>query len=412
MYKISRSNVELCMNNSYITDTIPIQDIIRVEQDEKYTLMKYRKHETKQLTTLDAEGMEHLKKQGFRGDILGGELVNFRSLIFDRECKRLLSFTPPKSTVIQTDNVTYEEFVEGTMVSVFHDGNTWEIATRSIVGGRNTFYKDQQISKTFRTMFLEAMTNDLVEFEMLNEEYCYTFILQHPYNRVVVPFCKTSLYLVAVYEIWNTDDKEIIIKEIPCDKIRDTHEELCKRVKFPEKYEGTREEIEQKYCSEEAPYNIVGVMIKSGNQRDKMRNPVYERVRHLRGNQPKQQYQYLTLRKEGRVHELLKYFPELKKKCSIWRNQVHSFTSSLHTNYLKVFVLHETPLENTPFELRPHIVKLHEMYIHELKPKDERVTRHKVIEYVNSLHPSQMLFAINTPIRKQHKDLLVRDFKK
>ena len=400
------------MNNNYITDTIPIQDLIRVDKDEKYTLMKYRKHETKQLTTLDAEGMEHMKKKSFTSEMFNGELIYFRSLVFDSNCERLLSFTPPKSTKIVNDKMDFEEFVEGTMVSVFHNGETWEIATRSVVGGRNTFFKDQQISKTFRTMFLEAMTNDIVEFEMLNEKYCYTFILQHPYNRVVIPFSKTSLYLVAVYEITNTDDKEFIIQEINRDTVRETHKELCRRVKIPAKYEGTMEEIQQKYCSEDAPYNIVGVMIKSGNQRDKIRNPVYERVRRLRGNQPKQQYQYLTLRKEGRVRELLKYFPELKKKCSIWRNQIHSFTNSLHTNYLKVFVLHETPLENTSFELRPHIVKLHEMYIHELKPKDERVTRHKVIEYVNSLHPSQLLFAINTPIRKQHKDLLVRDFQK
>jgi hypothetical protein len=34
-------------------------------------------------------------------------------------------------------------------------------------------------------------------------------------------------------------------------------------------------------------------------------------VRHLRGNQPKLQYQYLCLRHSGKLPEFLKFYPEI-----------------------------------------------------------------------------------------------------
>lgn len=403
-YVFRRSTINACLENKRI-ENIPIRDLVRVEREEHYTLIKYRKHEVNSLQELIPEELKKYKKSAFNGDILDGELVNYRSLVFNQDGSYLMSFTPPKSTQI-TGTASYEEFVEGTMVSVFYNKflETWEIATRSVIGGRNVFYQNDT-NKTFRSMFLEAMTNKLLEFEMLYKNYCYTFVVQHPQNRVVVPFHQTNLYLVATYEIINLLD-EIYIHEIPQEEVCRTHPEMIKHVSFPKKYSGTHDEIVEKYCSETTPYNIVGVMMKSGSTRDKIRNPVYERVRKLRGNQPKQQYQYLALRREGRVREFLKYFPELRKKCAIWREQVHAFTRILHQSYMNVFVLHKMPIQDTLYQLRPHIIALHEKYIHSFKPLGERVTKEKVIEYVNSLHPSQLLFVLNTPVRMQHKDAL------
>ena len=62
------------------------------------------------------------------------------------------------------------------------------------------------------------------------------------------------------------------------------------------------------------PYNIVGVMIYAPDgTRTKLRNPNYEDIRKLRGNQAKLQYQYLTLRQNGKMKDFLIYYPEYKK---------------------------------------------------------------------------------------------------
>ena len=50
-------------------------------------------------------------------------------------------------------------------------------------------------------MFLEASNNANFEFDILDKTLCYSFVLQHPKNRIVVPFKETQLYLVACYRI-------------------------------------------------------------------------------------------------------------------------------------------------------------------------------------------------------------------
>ena len=73
-------------------------------------------------------------------------------------------------------------------------------------------------------------------------------------------------------------------------------------IKFPLVYEEkTYSELIDKYASMNTDYNTLGLVLinKVTGERAKIRNPVYEQVRQLRGNQPKLQFQYLSLRKEG-----------------------------------------------------------------------------------------------------------------
>ena len=50
-------------------------------------------------------------------------------------------------------------------------------------------------------MFSEASEKNNFNMNQLDKKYNYSFVLQHPRNRIVVPFSKPQLYLVKVYEI-------------------------------------------------------------------------------------------------------------------------------------------------------------------------------------------------------------------
>ena len=129
----------------------------------------------------------------------------------------MVSFTPPKSISADTfikkypnivENIVAEEFVEGTMINVFFDKNvgllgSWEISTRNIVGAICNFYKSSNSNKTFRQMFIEAAMVCNLDINNLDKELSYSFVLQHPENKIVIPFSKPDLYLVAVYKIYN-----------------------------------------------------------------------------------------------------------------------------------------------------------------------------------------------------------------
>ena len=133
----------------------------------------------------------------------------FRSVLTDGE--KIHIYSPPKSlpfaSIAETpyDDYVLEELVEGTMINLFWNeySNDWDIATKGSLGGKYSFYQDNK--KTFRTMFLEAANNQHIEFEYFNKNISYSFVLQHPDNRIVVPFQNTKLVLVALYEINGSD---------------------------------------------------------------------------------------------------------------------------------------------------------------------------------------------------------------
>lgn len=60
-------------------------------------------------------------------------------------------------------------------------------------------------------MFTEAMVLNNLYLDMLNKQFCYSFVLQHPYNRIVAPISNPQLYLVAVYQIINVIDEKATI---------------------------------------------------------------------------------------------------------------------------------------------------------------------------------------------------------
>lgn len=345
-----------------------------------------------------------------------------RSVVINRENK-VVSFAPPKSLHSDTfikkypeknNSIVAEELVEGTMINVFWDpcigmGGAWEIATRNKVGANSSFYNNKK-GKTFREMFAECCNNSGLDYEMLDRNYCYSFVMQHPENRIVVPFTNMELYLIQVCDIVNTENGtcNVVIQDINSIKIDKIWKNT--KIKFPRIYEDwyRYKDLIESYASKNTSYSIVGVILRNvgTNERCKIRNPVYEEVRQLRGNQPKLQYQYLSLRKEGKVGDFLKFYPEYKKDFSSFRDQVHLFTNTLFQNYISCYIRKEKPLLEFPDQYRRHMFILHKKYIDELKEKNLYVTNTIVIEYVNTIHSAKLMFCLNFHSRKRYVDFI------
>jgi len=346
----------------------------------------------------------------------------YRSIIVNSD-NQVVSFSPSKSVNADSfikkyntknDSLVAEEFVEGTMINVFWDAKiglsgAWEISTRNTVGAESLFYKSPN-SKTFRTMFLEAAINNNLDLDSLNKNFCYSFVLQHPENRIVVPFKSPQLYLISMYTIDNNDLNNIRVYSVDRTIFLNSHTNTS--VKVPTIYEWTTySDLINKYASMNTPYDVLGVVIHNNEtgERTKIRNPVYEEVRQLRGNQPKIQYQYLCLRKEGRVGDFLKYFPENKKDFSNFRDQIHLFTNTLYSNYVSCYIKKEKPLIEFPEQYRTHMFNIHKEYLHDLKEKKLYVTNTVVIKYVNNIHPSLLMFCLNFNMRKRNVDFIKAD---
>jgi len=344
-----------------------------------------------------------------------------RSVIVNSNNK-VVCFSPPKSILSEnfitenpskTEDIIAMEFVEGTMINVFWDDSIgvaggWQIATRNTVGATSSFYKNNDFF-TFRDMFLEAVKENNLSIEGLNKDLSYSFVLQHPKNRIVVPFKKPQLYLVACYKITtNAADSSVMVEPYSIIDIMN-QDWATTTIRFPEIYEWTTyTELIEKYASMNTSYNVLGVVLYNTRtgERAKIRNPVYEQVRSLRGNQPKLQYQYLALRGEGKVHDFLKYYPENKKDFSQFRDQVHSFTNTLYANYVSCYIKKERPLIQFSDQFRTHMFNLHKLFMNELREKKQYITNTVVKKYVNELHPSLLMYCLNFHMRKRVVDYI------
>jgi len=91
-----------------------------------------------------------------------------------------------------------------------------QIATKSTVGGNVVFYapknpKDTveiRDKDTFRNMFFETCAKLGFKYEELPKEFMYSFVLQHPKNRIVLPINDAAIYIIGVYSI-NNDTLDI-----------------------------------------------------------------------------------------------------------------------------------------------------------------------------------------------------------
>jgi len=359
-----------------------------------------------------------------------------RSIVVD-DTGRIVAYSPPKCLYITeqreksfndnnimtvpSDSTTNEwcaeEFVEGTMINMFYSkteaGEAWEIATKSTVGGNVVFYspknpKDMveiRDKDTFRNMFFETCAKLGFKYEELPKEFMYTFVLQHPKNRIVLPINDASIYIIGVYSI-NNDTLDIT--QLNTAGFVETYGGgviLRPKQLFADNY--TVEGFKSEYASMNSSYNMMGVVFCNmvSGERMKVRNPMYEMVKNMKGVEQKLQLQYLTLRHGGRVAEYLKTYPEYKGDFAVFRSQLHGFTRSLHQNYLDCFVLKKRAFSEFPQQYKKFMSGLHKKYLEELRENKGSVTFNYVVEFVNTQNPMFLMYSLNYVVREHKKTI-------
>ena len=324
----------------------------------------------------------------------------FRSVLTDG--KKVYVYSPPKSLPYSSvkdddyENYIIEELVEGTMINMFWNdhSNKWDIATKNSLGGKYAFY---QHKKTFHAMFFEAINSQFIDVAQFDKTLCYSFVLQHPDNRVVISFKEPRVVLIGLYKI--EGDNIMILDKCQCTVPNIL---LPKTLEQYTNYKGSSwQDLENYFNQMDLDYRITGTNIynpKTG-MRSKLRNPAYEHVRRLKGNSPKIQYQYYSLRQVGKVGEFLKYYKEHIPTFSRLRDDLHKWTDNVWTNYKRCYVQKEKPLMEFPKKFRSHMFNLHQIYLNDLRELGHYVSRQIVIKYVNSLEPAKLMYSMNYDLR-------------
>ena len=382
IYNLNNINIDKYKTISNFSELNNKEQKINVKKytynDEEYIIVKYVK--------------QNLTKDEYETYGLA------RSIIISNG--KVIGFSPPKSLEYtnfieknKCEECFAEDFIDGTMVNLFYNAkvNYWEIATRSTIGANNQFFVNREDDKrTFREMFFEACNIANLDFNNLNTEYSYSFVLQHPNNRIVTPIDFPKLFLIRAYYI-NNDTNNVY--EVSNDKLTNL---FNTGIFYPQMYKiDTYENLEYYYNNSNTPFYCMGIMINSNNGRTKIRNKNYENIRELRGNQSRLQYHYLSLRNKGKVKDFLTFYGEFVEYFTEYRKTIHEYTNNLYSNYIKCYIRKEKQLKLFPYEFKVHMFNIHQKYLQDIKPTGGYIDKNFVIEYFNGLHPSQQMHILN-----------------
>lgn len=356
------------------------------------------------------------------------EITQYRSIIMSNSQRHLLSFSPPRGMSadafkkiysLHDEDVFINEMIEGTLVHLFYDKriSSWEIATKSAVGGHYRLSEkdagDDKRKPDVREMFLEALCypmntpfSQVPLFEHFPRHYSYTFILQHPSNPIVLHPTKPRVYLVAVYDI------------APCRAISipptifQTWDFLASSpILFPKTFQFHRwDEITGKMgLFNRTSFEYMGCIVThlGTGERCVIQNPVYNEILRMRKVNPGLIYQFLCLHRANSVDAYLQYYPQLKREFQQFHSICNEFIELAHTHYLARYVWRNCV--NISKKYAPYIDAIHrEIYLPSLKTKKRVITCKVIREYLFSLSPNEILYALQYEKRDEYSRRMSR----
>lgn len=232
------------------------------------------------------------------------------------------------------DNAVALDKIDGSIIGVFYYNGKWHMSTRGVIEG------DCQVGTfplTFKQLFDMTVSQYPNFWKALNEErqldndYCYTFELTAPENRVVTPYTDRALHLLTVR------DRKNDFEELP----RNDVERLAyvMGVRIPEMHSfhdiaalvqmaaGVGELNEGFVCIDYSQTDENGCY-----RRLKVKNPAYLAVAHLKESSASSLRSLLYLVMIGEADEFLAYFPEFQQYVDGLKEKWDEFKSGVESS--------------------------------------------------------------------------------
>ena len=374
------------------------------------TPVKTKKTDPYLLKSIDVE-QSKFKLVAYNANMVTKENLNtlglMRSLLFTSD-NRLVCFSPPKTMKSDDFKEKYpdvkevytEDCVEGTMINMFWDDQSgkWEFMTRKNVGATNSYYVYDKSSKqpSFRSMFLESLEKSNAKLDNFDKSYSYSFVMQHPSNRIVMRVDYPVLYLIEAYKITSDvgiDNPLSTNYEITVLDKEKMSSLIQGNIRVPKKYPFSDYSQHETQISAEnnKPWELN--MIKKGfvvrdlktNVRTKFITENYKTIQDLKSNIPDMRFLYLKLRKDDTLDKYLQYFPEHDELFSHYFHLLSDYTHCLHSFYKDCYISKVKPLKEYTNNYRTHMYAIHGVYINTHKPQNKKITIQDVAKYVNEM---------------------------
>ena len=327
------------------------------------------------------------------------DVGQYRSVIWDMSGNLPLCVAPFRATdgapPVNVAMSSVEDFVDGFMMNAWVANGELYIATRTRVGGENTFYSE----KTFGQLFDECLEKTSLKdrgglkvcLEALRAAENATsafasFVVQHPEHRIVAKAVSPTLFTVHTGAVMT--DGMVSISER---SVNWPQELSSLRIStYTQKTFEKPDDVEAllRNTAAQRGWRWQGMVFKDGKgKRWRMRTPTYTLLRQLRGSESTPLERFFRLRAQRKVVDYLKHYKEENDMFWSFEETLRARTNDVFSAYVDVHKAHAVAFKDLPAAVRPAVFLLHTKWREQLRPKGFSVRLQNVIEVVNKLRP-------------------------
>lgn len=273
-------------------------------------------------------------------------------IIMDKNNFKIVCYTMNKCytdilSLNMLDKINVCHTVEGTLLRVYYYNNKWNYSTKRCIDSKESYWLS---NKNFYELFYDCIDGYNLE-EILNKDYCYSFIIIHPENKMVIHYKNKCLYHIKTYCIHSSNIinnhylnvPNILYTEKNVLEGYNTIEFVNKREKDTILYEGL-------------------LFTDTQNKMCKIKNTKYIKLKELWGNTNNRFLRYLELRKDIQLlKSYLNYFKNEKELFIDFEDRINKYSYVVLSTYVKKYITKENVL--IPYYMKKLIYILHGDFI-------------------------------------------------
>lgn len=276
---------------------------LKISWDDGFVLFKYNQ--------INSDFNEPICLEA-RGLILDS-LDNFK--VVRMAFKKFFNLGEGFAARLDWDTAVATEKIDGSIMSVWFARGKWHLSTNGTIDAFKAELNGVGPYKTFGELFESVLPLSWFENNVSNyfAHMCYTFELVSPYNKVVIDYPETKVYLLSIRNM-NT------LVEYPLDEVA----EFAKRfnLTMPQFYY-MNDEAGFRRLVEQMPEGHEGIVVRDENgERVKIKTLLYFEMHRAKNNGVITLERIVDLIRANDHYEFLSYFPEYQSVFDDVKRQI------------------------------------------------------------------------------------------
>lgn len=272
---------------------------LKISEDDGFVLFKYNQ--------ISSDFSQEICKEA-RGLILDSQ-DNFRVVRY--AFKKFFNVDEGFAAHIDWNTAVATEKIDGSIMSVWHARGKWRLSTNGTIDAFKTELPEASPYRSFGDLFESVLP--LSTFENYHKRRCWTFELVSPYNKIVIGYPKTKVYLLSVRNMDTLEELDLDAVEMIAD---------ANGIATPQRYD-LNNEADYRQLVEQMPEGHEGIVVRDADgQRVKIKTLLYFQLHKAKNNGVITLDRIVDLIRANDHHEFLSYFPEYTDVFTYVKQQV------------------------------------------------------------------------------------------